>query len=233
MKLVTFDILRTLDIPRVEFIKPEHWFRHKDTVHGADWVLFPEYWQVNPLVYGWKKRIFPSISTYHIGHDKVEMTRAFEAVCPSHLPHTRILPATDSGIDQALEAFSFPLVGKEIRNAMGLGVHLLETRRDLLRYAARNPEMYLQEYLPIDRDLRVVIVGERVVTAYWRRAPAGFRHNVARGGEVSFSDVPDEAVGLVEDIARRLGIDHAGFDLAGSTVTGTCSSSMCASAPRP
>lgn len=215
LSLVTFDVLRTLDIPGIHFIKPEHWFRHKDAIRAADWVLFPEYWQVNPLVYGWKKRIFPSVSSYHIGHDKVEMTRAFQAVCPAHLPHTRILPATESGVAEVLDEFAFPLVAKEIRNAMGRGVHLIENRRELMSYAERNPEMYIQEYLPIDRDLRVVYIGQRVAGAYWRRAADGrFHNNVARGGRISFAGVPDAAPALVEDIARQLNIDHAGFDLA-------------------
>lgn len=214
LRLVTFDILRTLDIPGARFVKPEHWFRYKDDIRAADWILFPEYWQVNSLVYGWKKRIFPSISAYHTGHDKVQMARALEAICPAHVPFTRILPATDSGIAQALDEFSFPLVAKEVRNAMGLGVYLIENRRDLLRYAADNSAMYLQEYLTIERDLRVVLVGDRVASAYWRRAAGDFRHNVARGGEVCFAGVPDTPQALVVDIAGQLGVDHAGFDLA-------------------
>jgi ribosomal protein S6--L-glutamate ligase len=39
-------------------------------VKNAIAVLFPEYWQINPLVYALKKRIFPSVPTYHLGHDK-------------------------------------------------------------------------------------------------------------------------------------------------------------------
>jgi ribosomal protein S6--L-glutamate ligase len=215
LRLVSFDALRTLDIPRARYLKPEEWFRHKELVQSADWVLFPEYWQVNPLVYAWKKRIFPSIGSYHIGHDKVEMTRAFEAVCPGHLPTTRILPATDSGIAQVLDEFTFPLVAKEIRNAMGRGVHLIEDRRGLHCYAEQNPVMYIQEYLPISRDLRVVHVGGRTVCAYWREAaPGRFHTNVAQGGRVCFDGVPHAPVTLVENIAAQLGIDHAGFDLA-------------------
>ena len=215
LELITFDPLRTLDIPGARYLKPEAWFRHKDLVHAAHWVLFPEYWQVNPLVYAWKKRIFPSVSSYHIGHDKVEMTRGLEAVCPAHLPMTRILPATDGGIAQVLDEFSFPMVAKEVRSSMGIGVSLIEDRRSLLRHAERHPVLYIQEYLPITRDLRVVYVGDQVVTAYWREAPPGrFHTNVAQGGAVHFDNVPPEPIAIVENAARQLGIDHAGFDLA-------------------
>ena len=215
LELITFDPLRTLDIPGARYLKPEAWFSHKALVHDADWVLFPEYWQVNPLVYAWKKRIFPSVSSYHIGHDKVEMTRGLQAVCPAHLPVTRILPATDGGIAQVLDEFSFPMVAKEVRSSMGYGVSLIEDRRSLLRHAEKHPVLYIQEYLPITRDLRVVYVGDQAVTAYWREAPPGrFHTNVAQGGAVHFDNIPPEPIAMVENAARQLGIDHAGFDLA-------------------
>ena len=44
---------------------------------------------------------------------------------------------------------------------------------------------YIQTYLPIDRDIRVVVIGDKVVHSYWRVAPKGeFRTNVATGGHI-------------------------------------------------
>jgi len=215
MRLVSFNPYRSLEIPGITYIKPEEVFRHRDILLEADWVLFPEYWQVNALVYGLKRRIFPSLASYHLGHDKVEMTRALWSVCPGHLPHTVIRAATGANVEQVLEEFSFPFVAKEPRNSMGRGVHLIEDRRRFLDYAARSEVLYVQEYLPLERDLRVVVVGRRVVAAYWRIGAEGaFHNNVARGGGVSFDGVPPEALVLAERVAADLGIDHAGFDLA-------------------
>lgn len=163
MRLISFDPLRTLDIPDSKSLKPEHWFRHQDIIKQADWILFPEYWQINPLVYAWKKSIFPSISTYHLGHDKVEMTRAFEAVCPRNIPQTAILPATESAEQQILDEFSFPVVAKEVRHSMGRGVHVIHNRHELRRYRETHTILYIQELLPIDRDLRLVFIGKRVI----------------------------------------------------------------------
>ena len=95
-------------------------FRHKDEIKEADWILFPEYWQVNSLAYGLRKRIFPSLASYHLGHDKIEMTRAFWALCPEHMPHTVILPATPSAIEQVQNDFDYPFIAKEVRNSMGM-----------------------------------------------------------------------------------------------------------------
>lgn len=61
----------------------------------------------------------------------------------------------------------------------------------------------------------MVWVGDRVLAAYWRIAPqGGFHNNLALGARTSFDDIPEAAPALVERVARALGVDHAGFDLA-------------------
>ena len=215
MRLISFDTLRTLDISQVINVKPEDWLRRKDEIISADVVLFPDYWQVNALVYAWQRRIFPSISSYHLGHDKIEMTRAFEAACPEHVPFTRILPSTPAALEQVLDEFTFPFVAKVVRSSMGQGVTLIESRAALHRHAEANDVLYIQERLQIHRDVRVVVIGGKAVTAYWREAQhGGFHNNVAQGGRVSFEHVPEGAVRLAERVAVQLGVDHAGFDIA-------------------
>lgn len=220
MRLISFDLLRTMSISGVIHIKPEHYLRELPALLEAECVLFPQYWQVNGLVYGLKRRIFPSVASYHIGHDKIEQTRAFLTVCPANLPQTEILPSCASSIEQVLEQFDFPLVAKVARSSMGQGVFLIESRRELLDYAANNAVLYIQEYLPITRDLRVVWIGNQVVTAYWREQTNGFHNNVAMGGVITFDRVPPAAIELVTHVATTLGIDHAGFDVA--VVAGHC-----------
>lgn len=215
MKLVSFEPLRSLDIPVTASIKPEDWLRRRTVIDSADWLLFPEYWQVNALHYAWKKRIFPSVASYHLGHDKAEMTRALEAVAPHHLPLTFIRAATPRGIEEILDLLSFPFVVKEIRSSMGKGVSLIESAAQFRGYAQTHDILYAQEYLPIRRDLRIVYVGNRVLSAYWRNAAEGsFHNNVAQGGTVSFDNIPAEVCDLVTSVAQQLGIDHAGFDVA-------------------
>jgi len=220
MRLISFNALRTLDIPGAHYLKPELYLRSIDLVREAEWVLYPEYWQVNSLVYALKRPIFPSPASYHLGHDKIEQTRAFQAVAPENIPWTEILPSTDSSIDYVLEWFTFPFVAKVVRSSMGEGVFLIESRKDFLEYARNNEILYVQEYLPIERDLRVVWVGNEVIAAYWREQRDGFHNNVAQGGVVNFDAVPPVALELVERVATSLGIDHAGFDVA--VVQGHC-----------
>ncbi|EOD00218.1 ATP-grasp domain-containing protein [Caldisalinibacter kiritimatiensis] len=214
MKLVSFNPYRTIGIPGVKYIKPEHMFREIKTIKKADYILFPEYWQVNSLVYGLKKKIFPNINTFHLGHNKVEMTRALLATFPENVPYTRIMGKNRHSIEIIEEEFGYPCVAKEIKNSMGQGVFLIQKKQDLQRYIDNNDTLYIQEKLPIDRDLRVVYVGNKVVSAYWRIGKEGsFHNNVAKGGSYSFENIPLGAVDLVDKAAKTLGINHAGFDV--------------------
>ncbi len=215
MKLVSFNAMRTYDIERAHYIKPDNLFKEKDLIKESDWILFPEYWQVNTLVYGLKKRIFPNISTYHLGHNKIEMTRAFMSVCPANIPYTEILANTSSNREQILDTFSFPFIAKEVKNSMGRGVYLINSVKDFNDYCTANDVLYVQEKLPIDRDLRITYVGNNIVGAYWRiGAEDSFKNNVAQGGTVSYENIPSKALDLVKSLAQELDINHAGFDIA-------------------
>ncbi|MBN2427329.1 MAG: hypothetical protein JXK94_03235 [Deltaproteobacteria bacterium] len=215
MQLVSFDALRSFGIPGTTYLHPQNFHHNLDLVERADWLLFPDYDQLNILLYAINKRIFPSPATYHLGHDKAQQTRAFQQVVPSHVPETLILPRSDWAREHVLETLDFPFVAKEIRNSMGRGVFLIRGRAEWLEYTQNNALFYAQEYLPIDRDLRLVLVGRKVVASYWRRqCQNGFHNNIAQGGTLEQGSVPIEAIALVEQVAMRLSIDHAGFDVA-------------------
>ena len=136
-------------------------------------------------------------------------------MAPEHTPWTLIEANGPQEREQIWETMAHPFVAKLARASMGEGVWLIETREDWRRYCEHAPLLYVQEYLPIDRDVRVVIVGEQVVTAYWRtQADQGFYNNVARGGRIDTSPVPAAATELALMLARTLEVDHAGFDIA-------------------
>ena len=215
MKLISFDALRTLGLPGVRYIKPERMYDHLDDIRDADWLLFPEYWQINTLLYGLQKRIFPSPASYYLGHNKVEQTRVFKAVCPEHLPKTAIHGSSRSALQEILDRFDFPLVAKAIKSSRGEGVSLLASEAELYDWATHNEVLYIQEKLEIRKDLRVVWVAGELLDAYWRIAPeGGFLNNVSQGGRVSREEVPQVALDLVRRLATQLNIDHGGFDLA-------------------
>lgn len=215
MSLVSFDAMRSFGIPNTTYVKAELTQRHMDVIRRADWLLFPEYWQVNALYYGLKKPIFPSISTYHVGHDKIEMTRTVQLLWPRHMPETLIFANSADAREKILAHFDFPFVAKSVRSSMGIGVWLIRNQAEWEHYADHHTALYVQEYLPLERDLRIVVIGRKVATGYWRcRSTDPFRTNVAQGGRIDRENIPEAAVKLVEKMACHLDIDYAGFDMA-------------------
>lgn len=215
MRFVSFDPFRTLHLPDVTYIKPELFFERIELIQQAECLLFPPYWLINTIVYSLRKPVFPSPASYHLGHDKIEMTRAFQAVCPAHIPRTHILPNDQAASDCILSELNFPFVAKAVRSAQGVGVYLIRNRQDWAAYRQAHEVLYVQEQLPIDRDIRIIVVGECVIAGYWRVQPqGGFHNNVAQGGQIRYEPLPAVAVNLVQQVSRQLQIDHAGFDIA-------------------
>lgn len=215
LNLITFDIFRSLNIPGIRNLKPEDIFQKRLDIQQSDWILFPPHTFVNLMVYGFRKPVFPTINTYHLGYDKIQMIHAFMAQFPDNTPRTIIHPNEEHYQKRVLDQMAFPFVAKEIRNSRGRGVFLIENRKDFNDYILKNETLYIQEYLDIKRDLRIIWVGDRVVLSYWRTAATGnFLNNVAAGGSIDFTDIPQGAIELVSNVCRTLNINYAGFDVA-------------------
>ena len=62
--------------------------------------------------------------------------------------------------------------------------------------------------------MRVVIIGNRVVHAYWRIAkPGEFRSNIAAGGHIELNNIPKEAIDLALFTAEKAGWNDVGLDI--------------------
>jgi ribosomal protein S6--L-glutamate ligase len=74
---------------------------------------------------------------------------------------------------------------------------------------------YVQRAIEHDgRDLRAFVVGDRVLGAIERTAPAGdWRTNVARGGSARAVDLPSSLQQLAVRSAEAVGAEYAGVDL--------------------
>ncbi|RPH86194.1 MAG: hypothetical protein EHM75_08475 [Desulfobacteraceae bacterium] len=97
---------------------------------------------------------------------------------------------------------------------MGEGVFLITNQTELRHYEDRNPVAYIQEYLPLERDLRVVLINHQVILAYWKKGrPGEFRHNVAQGGELDFEGIPSEALHFAREVTRACNFNDVGLDL--------------------
>ena len=116
----------------------------------------------------------------------------------------------------------FPCIVKLVTGSYGEGVYLCERKRDykkLMEFIdtlGSRKTMIVQEYMGTrpGEDLRVFVIGGKVIGAMRRTAPEGdFRANITGGGTGSNYEVSPEIDYLARETARVLGLNIAGIDL--------------------
>ena len=160
-----------------------------DLIRKADKIYYPTLFYAD-LFDAIRKETFPSYHTYKCAQDKIKQTALFHLLQIPH-PRTRVFHGKRQK-DRILDYFKFPFIGKIPRgSAQGRGVFLIENRKELDSYCALPEPAYIQEFIESDRDVRAVVIGKKVVHAYWRIAPEGeFRCNVSVGGTISLDPIP-------------------------------------------
>ncbi len=158
------------------------------------------------------KRIFPSLETYLYADEKIKQTTLFYMLNIPH-PKTRIYFRRHH--KDILKDFSFPFIAKIPRgSSQGRGVFKINNEEDLKRYLKLTNVAYIQEYIPHERDLRVILINYEPILAYWRVKKKGeYRTNVAQGGRIVFEDVPDEAIQLARKWAKMCKFNDVGLDI--------------------
>ncbi len=159
------------------------------------------------------KATFPSYHTYKCVQDKIKQTALFELLDLPH-PRTRVFYGKRQK-KSITHHFTYPFIAKIPRgSALGRGVYLIHNDSELRTYLKQVSPAYIQEYLPIDRDIRVVVIGHRIVHAYWRIAPQNeYRSNLAVGGRISLKAVPEPALELALKVAHACCWDDVGIDI--------------------
>ena len=159
------------------------------------------------------KQTFPSYHTYKCVQDKIKQTALFQLLNIPH-PRTRVFYGKRQK-SKITQYFKFPFIAKIPRgSAMGRGVYLITSQTELNDYCDKVKIAYIQEYLPIRRDMRIVVIGQKVAIGYWRINPEGeFRSNLAVGGSISFDSLSDMAYDLALHTAHSCGWDDVGIDI--------------------
>ena len=127
-------------------------------------------------------------------------------------------------IDIALveRELGFPLIVKTLKGSRGAGVLKCEDRAQfedlagLLESAEAHADFILQHYVRAShgRDVRVLVVGGRVVAAMERRSlTGGFKSNVSLGGVGVGYNPPPEMAELAVRAADILDLDVTGIDI--------------------
>jgi len=159
------------------------------------------------------KKTFPSYHTYKFAQDKIKQTAMFQMMNIPH-PRTKIFYGPQQK-KQILKEFHFPFIAKVPRgSARGIGVYLIQTKGDLLQYLRVKGPAYIQEYLPVKKDMRVIVIGKQIALGFWRIAGQdSFKTNLSQGGNISFDPLPQKALDLALLTADKCGWDDVGIDI--------------------
>ena len=126
-----------------------------------------------------------------------------------------------STLEEAAEEFTFPVIIKSIYGTHGRGVFIAESKRSLkpiieyLTVSEKGP-VSVQEYIKEakGKDLRVFVLGKKVVAAMERVAKSGeFRANFHKGGSVGIADLTAEEKKMSIHASKVLGLDISGVDI--------------------
>jgi ribosomal protein S6--L-glutamate ligase len=124
-------------------------------------------------------------------------------------------------VPQAVEMVGgLPCIIKLLRGTQGVGVMIANTMAEvegmLDTLWTLGQEILLQELVEESRgkDVRALVIGDRVVAAMRRRARAGdFRSNIHRGGEAEAIELPREYAEAAVKATRVIGLEVAGVDM--------------------
>ncbi len=140
------------------------------------------------------------------------------------LPVTGIAHSPDDTSDLIDMVGGAPLVVKLVEGTQGIGVVLAETRQAaesvIDAFRGLNAHILVQEYIQEakGRDIRCLVVGDRVVAAIERRAKEGdFRSNLHRGGVATVAEITLREREIAVQAAQTLGLDVAGVDILRAT----------------
>jgi len=167
--------------------------------------------------------VFNSARSIELCDDKRLMHLALKGL---PMPETIIAPMTFPNIgftelsflDAVSEKLAFPIVVKEAFGSFGAQVYLASDRDELFEIVKEHESVPLifQEFIAesAGRDIRINVVGHKVVSAMERRSKNGdFRSNVTLGGETLPYSPTEAEIFLAEEASRHLGLSFGGIDI--------------------
>lgn len=168
--------------------------------------------------------VFNSAEAIEISDDKI---KTYQVLAAAHIaiPQTIIAPKT-YGINEHYDAnyikliteqLSFPLVVKEAFGSFGEQVYLVHNETELkdLVLTMQDRPFVFQQFIASSygKDLRLQVVGDKVVTAMQRTSKDDFRANVTSGGRMEMYQPNEAEQALAIAATKAVKADFAGVDL--------------------
>ena len=172
-------------------------------------------------------RQFELLGSYPL-NESVAITRARDKLRSLQLlaregidmPVTGIASSPDDTGDLIRMVGGAPLVVKLVEGTQGIGVVLAETRQAaesvIDAFRGLHAHILVQEFIKEarGRDIRCLVIGDRVVAAIEREAKEGeFRSNLHRGGTAHPVTISDRERDIAIKAAATLGLAVAGVDI--------------------
>lgn len=132
---------------------------------------------------------------------------------------TKVFYTFDQVREEIEERKDWPLIVKHERGYQGKSVRKFENKAEvekwLLKVDEKDIGMYLwQKCLPTRWDLRIVVLGGKVLGAMKRSAKGEeFRSNFSLGGEVEKWKISEEEAEIAEKVAAACHLDYCGVDI--------------------
>ncbi len=124
---------------------------------------------------------------------------------------------TPETVDRVEGLFDYPVIVKECFGSQGKGVYMARDRAELISLMERVktvPHLFQETVrTSVGRDIRVIVVGGRVIAAMSRQSSTDFRSNIELGGVGKTYSLPEETKALCERIAQALALDYCGVDI--------------------
>jgi tetrahydromethanopterin:alpha-L-glutamate ligase len=136
------------------------------------------------------------------------------------VPETVVTSDADVAMD-ALDGWG-EAVTKPIFGYKGLGIRRFRSgsglydsnRKSFEEILSERGVLYLQEFIPIERDIRAFVVGGRVVGAIYRYARNGWITNLSHGGTPERCLLNSEQEEVCVLASKVIGTAFAGVDIA-------------------
>lgn len=161
-------------------------------------------------------KVFNSTFVTMIGNDKY-MAVDFVKNTGAPVPESFLLKK-GTRFEQVIDK---EMVVKSLHGHGGSEVYAVSSNDELDEIRKRTEDdMILQKKLipseeeyPLGKDLRVYIVGNKIVAGMMRSSDKDFRSNFSLGGRADIHDLTDKELSIVKKITDAVYIDHAAIDL--------------------
>lgn len=185
--------------------------RERGMILESDLILYPTL-NYSQFFTTMGKRIFPNLETYMYADEKIKQTTLFNM---AEIPHPRTRFYFHLHFEGIKKDFNFPFIAKlPRRSSQGRGVYKIENDDDLAKYLSLTDVAYIQEFIPHERDLRVILINYNPVLGYWReKSPYSFKTNIYQGGKINFDNVDVNGIMLAQEYAERCRFNDVGLDM--------------------